>query len=159
MNALVKMKWFEHSGYLDYECLGCRESGSAFFSFETTTKAPLQFDYDRELAKIEADHAAHRGCKGRLELIMAKRSRFVEHEKVVRAPRPPRATWWRRLTCWALKHVPEDYTISACSPISTGRRCRRCGEKWPQCSSCGNAPATMVVRGSGEEWCRYCVGV
>lgn len=151
----IVVRWYEHSGYLTYECPTCRESGDVFFAFESSSEKVLQFEYERELAKTEAEHAV-RGCKGRLVFVMARRSRMVAHSKIIPAPR---AGWWRRLMCRMFKHVPEDYEISACSPISTGRRCKRCGEKWPQCESCGNAPYEMVVRGSGEKWCRTCVGI
>ena len=67
--------------------------------------------------------------------------------------------WLRRLICRFFKHVPEEYTISACSPIIKGIRCSRCSELYPMCDWCKERPATMTVRGSGEQVCRGCIGV
>lgn len=67
--------------------------------------------------------------------------------------------WLRRLICRIIKHLPEEYTISECSPIITGIRCSRCGEEYPRCVWCNLRPATMTVRGSGEQVCRSCIGV
>lgn len=66
---------------------------------------------------------------------------------------------FRRLLCYFLKHVPEDYWISPCSPMIRGRRCKRCGEPWPQCAWCGEEPATMYCETTKEDVCRACVGI
>lgn len=70
---------------------------------------------------------------------------------------------WRRLLCRLFKHVPEEFTISACSPIITGIRCKRCGEQREMCPSCGERPSEATLRdANGNELgnlCWRCVGV
>jgi hypothetical protein len=67
--------------------------------------------------------------------------------------------WLRRLICRLRRHVPVEYTISACSPIEKGIRCSRCGETYPMCVWCKVRPATMKLENTGESICRDCVGV
>lgn len=156
-------RWYSHSGFIVYECSACKKSGNEPFSFETTTVTVLQLDYDQVLTRLETDHAQTTGCKGRLEFVMAKRTSYSEHEKEIPKPKDLRPWWrrfsWRRTVCRFRKHVPEEFVISACTPIAKGIRCKRCGEQWPQCEWCGVRPATSVVQGSGEDVCRHCVGV